>query len=281
MTTVLAPRPAAVTKEDLVDEELSKMDGLITRNKDEKLCRHVNNSRCVHCAALEPYDENYLKEQKIKHLSFHSYLRKQTSGMSRGKFVALEDMNCKIKANCQNHPPWPRGICSKCQPSAITLNRQTYRHVDNVMFENSGIVDEFLKYWRLTGNQRIGFLYGNYEVTTDVPLGIRAVVVAIYEPPQQSTKNGIKLLEDPQDGEVQEMAEKLGLRKVGWIFTDLLHHETESGKVKHLRGGETFFLTAKECLLAGYFQNLHPNPCSKSSTGFFGSKFVTICVTGK
>lgn len=149
------------------------------------------------------------------------------------------------------------------------------------MFENPGIVDEFLNYWRLTLNQRIGFLYGTYEATTDVPLGIRARVVAIYEPPQDSTRNEIQLLEDPRDAEVQEMAAKLGLRKVGWIFTDLLNHETISGSVKHVRGADTFFLTAKECILAGHFQNLHPNPCHFSSNGFFGSKFVTVCVTGE
>ncbi|CAO1417257.1 unnamed protein product [Diamesa tonsa] len=268
------------SSEDLVDIELFKLNGRIERKKDEKLCRHTNTNRCVHCSALEPYDANYLKEQKIKHLSFHSYLRKMTSGVDRGKFVAFEDINCKIKSGCRDHPVWPRGICSKCQPSAITLNRQTYRHVDNVMFENNGIVDEFLNYWRITGHQRIGFLYGNYELTNDVPLGIRARVTAIYEPPQESTKNSVKLLDDHNETEIQELSVALGMQRVGWIFTDLLNHETIAGKVKHLRGIDTLFLTAKECILAGYFQNLYPNPCRYSSNGFFGSKFVTVCVTG-
>lgn len=32
--------------------------------------------------------------------------------------------------------------------------------------------------------------------------------------------------------------------------------------------------------MAGYFQNLHPNPCRYASNGYFGSKFITVCVTG-
>lgn len=266
--------------EDQVDVALSKLDGRIERKRDPKLCRHSSNGCCVHCTPIEPWDEAYLKEQKIKHLSFHSYIRKMMSGADRGKFLALEDLNCRIKKGCREHPPWPKGICSKCQPSAITLNRQIYRHADNVMFENTVLVERFLNYWRTTGHQRMGFLYGSYEVHNDVPLGIRARVAAIYEPPQESTRNSIKLLEDEHAKEVDELAAKLGLKKVGWIFTDLISDDTSLGTVKHIRGIETHFLTAHECIMAGHLQNQHPNVCKYSSNGYFGSKFVTVCVTG-
>ena len=33
--------------------------------------------------------------------------------------------------------------------------------------------------------------------------------------------------------------------------------------------------------MAANFQNKHPNPCKYSKDGFFGSKFVTVIVTGK
>lgn len=46
-------------------------------------CRHGANACCLHCSPLEPFDEAYLKEQKIKHMSFHSYLRKLTAGVDR------------------------------------------------------------------------------------------------------------------------------------------------------------------------------------------------------
>ncbi|XP_025206801.1 nuclear protein localization protein 4 homolog [Melanaphis sacchari] len=267
-------------EEDEVDKLLWKLDGKIKRLKDKKYCRHGDNGCCVHCSPLEPYDEEYLKTQNMKHLSFHSYLRKMTAGVAKGKFLLLENISCKIKEGCAGHLPWPKGICSKCQPSAITLNRQTYRHVDNVMFENSELVERFLNYWRITGHQRIGFLYGRYEMHPDIPLGIRAVVAAIYEPPQESSRDHIKLLPDEKQDIVNELARCLGLTCVGWIFTDLLTEDMQNGTVKYVRNIKSHFLSAQECIMAGYFQNLHPNPCRYASNGYFGSKFVTVCVTG-
>ena len=147
-------------KENVVDVELSKMDGMIPQKKTPR-CNHTANQACIYCAPREPYDPEYLRDNGIKFMSFHSYLRKLTR--EKTKFATIEDINLKIKPGCTNHPPWPESICSACQPAALTLNRQSYRHVDNIEFENPAIVDEFLAYWRATGSQRVGFLYGRYE----------------------------------------------------------------------------------------------------------------------
>lgn len=68
--------------------------------------------------------------------------------------------------------------------SPLLLTLQKYRHVDNIMFENHTVADRFLDFWRKTGNQHFGYLYGRYTEHKDIPLGIRAEVAAIYEPPQ-------------------------------------------------------------------------------------------------
>uniref|UniRef100_A0A3Q4ARA7 Nuclear protein localization protein 4 homolog n=1 Tax=Mola mola TaxID=94237 RepID=A0A3Q4ARA7_MOLML len=269
-------------EEDEIDQYLAKQDGKIYRNKDPQLCRHGALGKCVHCVPLEPFDEDYLNhlDPPVKHMSFHAYLRKLTGGADKGKFAALENISCKIKSGCEGHPPWPEGICTKCQPSAITLNRQKYRHVDNIMFENHTIADRFLDFWRKTGSQRMGYLYGRFTEHKDIPLGIRAEVAAIYEPPQNATQNSLELIDDPKAAAVDEIAAKLGLYKVGWIFTDLLSEDTRIGTVRYTRNKDSYYLSAEECITAGYFQNLHSNPCRLSRDSHFGSKFVTVVATG-
>ncbi|XP_073092209.1 nuclear protein localization protein 4 homolog isoform X2 [Manis javanica] len=268
--------------EDEIDQYLSRQDGKIYRSRDPQLCRHGPLGKCVHCVPLEPFDEDYLNhlEPPVKHMSFHAYIRKLTGGADKGKFIALENISCKIKSGCEGHLPWPSGICTKCQPSAITLNRQKYRHVDNIMFENHTVADRFLDFWRKTGNQHFGYLYGRYTEHKDIPLGIRAEVAAIYEPPQIGTQNSLELLEDPKAEVVDEIAAKLGLRKVGWIFTDLVSEDTRKGTVRYSRNKDTYFLSSEECITAGDFQNKHPNMCRLSPDGHFGSKFVTAVATG-
>lgn len=130
-------------------------------------------------------------------MSFRAFIRKlqSSSAAERTTFSNLENLNCSIKEKCSTgHAPWPKGVCTKCQPNSVTLMRQPYRHVDNIMFENGNMVNRFLNYWRSSGHQRIGFLYGRYEVYDAVPLGIRAVVSAIYEPPQVTKKTFVFLL---------------------------------------------------------------------------------------
>ena len=169
--------PKVVIEDDL-DQELAKIDGKIYQKGSQY--------------PTDPFDAAYLQEQNIKFMSFHSYIKKLSAGMSKGKFTPLRNISCKKQ-------PTPAGNERLCKfaslPSAITLARQSWRHVDAIVFENPQIVERFLEFWRQCGNQRGGWLYGRYEQYPEVPLGIKAVVCAIYEPPQVvifTKKTGLK-----------------------------------------------------------------------------------------
>ena len=280
----------SVNNEDEIDKILAKKDGKIYRNKGS-FCQHGSSGKCINCLPLEPYDEKYLEtcDPPIKFISFHSFLRK-SQDKDGGKFTKLENINCQIKNGCTSHLPWPQGICTRCQPPALTLNTQPYRHVDNVMFENANIMNDFLNFWRKTGCQRLGILMGYYTEFDQSPLGIKAVVCAIHEPNQMNDKTHAHFVGNNNEEmneqnlicpSVLDMSKRLGLKPIGWIFTDLKVEDANEGTVRHYRGtSDTFFLTAQECITAAHLQNMFPNPCLMSSEGYFGSKFVTVVVTG-
>ena len=96
-------------------------------------------------------------------------MRKLTSGVDKGKFVRLETEKTSKKLENEQ----TRNLSD--MPSSITLNRQPYRHVDNVCFSNREIMERFLEEWRNTGQQQVGWLMGKYTKYDDVPLGIKVL----------------------------------------------------------------------------------------------------------
>ena len=153
--------------------------------------------------------------------------------------------------------------------------------VDHVEFESAAIIENFLRFWRQSGQQRFGFLYGRYEVYDKVPLGIKAIVSAIYEPPQESLPDGVELsMHEPDEDLVDRIASFLGLRRVGMIFTDLVDDGTGKGKVVCRRSGNSYFMSSSEIYYAAKLQLRYPSPCRHSSSGRFGSKFVSVVASG-
>ena len=53
---------------------------------------------------------------------------------------------------------------------------------------------------------------------------------------QTCTKNSIEMHEDPHERLVDELAAELGLRRIGWVFTDLVVKDLTKGTVRHSRG---------------------------------------------
>ncbi|EMR11714.1 hypothetical protein PNEG_00148 [Pneumocystis murina B123] len=267
--------------QDAVDDFLDTQDGKLV-NTRSALCKHGSKGMCNNCVPLDPYDANYLKQNKIKHQSFHSYLKKiYKNNKNSIPGALLVEPFYGIKKDCQvGHKPWPHGICTKCQPSAVTLQPQEFRMVDHVEFSDSSIIDTFLNYWRLSGHQRFGFLYGRYKPYDSVPLGIKAVVEAIYEPPQENETNGISLdLPWNDENTVDEIAHFFGLKKIGMIFTDLTDDGSGKGTVICKRHMNSFFLSSLEIVFASKMQLKHKNICKWSKTGEFSSKFVTCVVS--
>uniref|UniRef100_A0A1I8B5E3 MPN domain-containing protein n=1 Tax=Meloidogyne hapla TaxID=6305 RepID=A0A1I8B5E3_MELHA len=279
-------QPKRVVIDD-VDQALSLLDGKI--KKEGTSCTHGPRQRCVGCLPLDPYDEKYLADKGIKHMSFHSYVHKLSDLHGKGTRTKnmLETLNYKINLDCHRHRPFPEGICTECRPPTVTLSRQPFRHVDNIEFENDSIVNEFLNFWRNSRCQRIGFLIGKYEQFTEVPLGIKAVVYAIYEPSQNSNENsvGFEINEENKDknnlnNAVDQLCSWLGMKRIGWIFTDLWNESRTLGTVRCIRNEDSFLLSASECITAGSLQSHFKNATNYCDTGYFGSKFVTVVASG-
>jgi len=238
---------------------------------------------------LEPYDRKYHQDHNIKHLSYHAYLRQLTPKTSSAAAAALPPLiepDYRIKVPCPTggHPNWPAGICTACQPSAITLQSQPFRMVDHLEIASTDIIDGFLKAWRSTGLQRFGWLIGRYEPYDEVPMGVKAVVEAIHEPPQEGELDGLSLGLPWEDEalRVRTLAASAStpLTIVGCIFTDLDPTAEDRTKNVYKRHPGSFFLSSLEILFAAHLQAEQPTPSRSSPSGKFASRLVTAVLTG-
>ncbi|OCH88601.1 polyubiquitin-tagged protein recognition complex Npl4 component [Obba rivulosa] len=288
-SAVASKRPWETVQEDPVDTYWRSQDGKLPRGRDSRFCKHGANAMCDYCMPLEPYDIEYHTKHNIKHLSYHAYLRKllpkNTPTTSSTLLPPLDPLSYKVKVPCPSgsHPPWPAAICSGCQPSAITLQSQPFRMVDHLEIASTDVIDRFLQAWRKTGLQRFGWLLGRYEPYKEVPMGVKAVVEAIHEPPQHGELDGLELgIPWEDEPRVRELARAANppLQIVGYIFTDLDPSPEDRTKVTYKRHPQSFFLSSLETIFAAHVQNANPTPSRSSPTGLFASRMITAVLTG-
>ncbi|CAK63271.1 unnamed protein product (macronuclear) [Paramecium tetraurelia] len=236
-----------------------------TKTANKILCQHGPNGKCPHCI-----DEGQIE---AKHLSFDQYLhdmkfkcRGQHPDNGRCNNCLPPTMiSYKLKKDCKNHAPYPKAMCNNCLPPSILLKRQIYRHVDYVEFLNIPEMSNLVQYWTSKGKteQRMGFLYGYYAADPNYQNGVRAIVEAIYEPPQKGTFGHVDLLQDPAQTHADEIATNLGMEKIGWIFTNVNHD---------------CFLSSEELRQAARYQQMHS---IQHPEGCLVSKFLTVVLRTK
>lgn len=289
-------------KEDEIDIVTHATDGWVKRNRSG-LCQHPTNGTCQRCMPIPPWDiQNHpdFADLNLKHIPFHAWLREKEY-RSPNNPVFLEDPTWRVDVDAEtssststangqkssstsapnpgNPTALAKGFSARGATLSVVLERQPYRHVDHIEFEDPKMLDNFIGAWRASGRQRCGFLLGRYiREPSGIPLGIAAQVVAIYEPPQRGSVDEVSLLKDANEARVDEICEKFGLVRVGFVWTAL--RVDAQRKIIPDRDVKQYTLNSQECLRMAALQNKYASPSARSNTGKFGSKFVSVLVYG-
>eukprot|EP01056_Protomagalhaensia_sp_Gyna25_P005603 Protomagalhaensia_sp_Gyna_25__5602@NODE_774_length_2646_cov_310_594553_g607_i0_p1_GENE_NODE_774_length_2646_cov_310_594553_g607_i0NODE_774_length_2646_cov_310_594553_g607_i0_p1_ORF_typecomplete_len519_score72_13NPL4/PF05021_15/2_5e51zfNPL4/PF05020_15/3_5e14UN_NPL4/PF11543_8/1_1e05ubiquitin/PF00240_23/0_024_NODE_774_length_2646_cov_310_594553_g607_i010882425 len=202
--------------------------------------------------------------------------RTGTGGKSKHKFKPFEsflnetDFQISNLALGNDYRPVKKNASGATRlPPAISLKHQPYRHVDHLEVMNVAELSGFVAHWRNTLymlQQRAAFLIGYYREDLHYDdRGTRAVVEAVYEPPQNSRADGVDLNDDPFLPTVERVAAALGLEVIGWCFTHLPRKK---------------LITASEVMSMGRMQlrRIHKD---KHYTGYPVSTFVTMTISPK
>ena len=215
-------------------------------------------------------DEIYKNLENINnegHTTFEEYIKKrkkQCEGFHQKNILCKNcmppaELNYNKLNNCKNHPP--EKYCDNCMPNNIILKKQSYNHVDNIIFMNPEEIVNFLNPWidEFFQIQKIGYLYGYYERKLNDE--IYAIVEAIYEPLQIGDPESFLIKDEKDKILIDKISKNLKLECIGWIFTSL-----KEEKLK---------LKGNDLIQAAKYQQQHN---FLHSSGCHISRFITCVV---
>jgi hypothetical protein len=212
-----------------------------------------SRTRKIEDLGIAPWDimnHEPWKTMALPHLAFHAWARSPKAKFDNVVYRTAKDPNEK---------EW-----SIKNIQEIKIERQPFRHVDNVLFEHTMIGENFIKAWRDTGLQHYGFLYGRYVKDEKIPLGITCLISCIFTPSCWRP-----MAEDELTRADNFAAKFFGLKRVGWIWSAL-------GPQKSANRQENNPLISNEIYYMSKYQQEFPNLSRKSESGQFGSKFVSV-----
>ncbi len=280
-------------KNNNTESKPSMQEQLLAKSGLTSKCNHKPGQKCLHCMETPSYkgelkfncqhgiggkcpncvDKEFI--QDVKHKSFDRYLdekKEKCKGIHEpsskcNNCIPPQELVFKIKPGCPNHPPYPEGMCNKCMPPNAVLMRQPYRHVDYVSFMNQEEISLFVNTWMQSFcmKQRMGFLFGYYASDPNYIGGVRAVVEAIYEPPQLGDTVSVEPLQDSDRNTVDRIANSLSLECIGWIYTTI---STE----------KEVCMTSSDIRKAARYQQEYQN---EHESGYKVSKFITVVCKSK
>lgn len=260
----------------------------------EWLCNHADSTFCVKC--LPPKDDDddpmpsncpcnqalgqkcvrCLKVAKTRKVNFVSYNKMMADKKTQCTTRHQKGLTCftcapppipdyKGKPNCnRGHKPWPIGVCLACAPSNAHLRQQKFRYTDIISI-SSKILQPFYMAWsgKKFAVQQAAILFGSYvevpstqEDAGPAEMECRAMVEAMYCPPQENLPGGVRFLVDKEESSVHQIAAALGMDCVGWVITT-------NPRAGDLYEGKVF-LSCNEIRMAARFQNAYKNEHGQS-----------------
>lgn len=101
---------------------------------------------------------------------------------------------------------------------------------------------------------------------------------------QTSSKVHIQFSQEKDGLSLTDLADKIasaaGLKRIGWIFTDIERDAHVKDRFLVKRHAGTYFLKPNELALAAHLQSEFPSRCDFSESGYAGSKFCTVVLSG-